>query len=66
MDWLERERRLIGSEAVEKITASRSLIFGIGGVGGHVVEALTPLTVVTTRKWGLFSCPPSKDSLLSL
>lgn len=33
---------------------------------GHVVEALTPLTVVTTRKWGLFSCPPSKDSLLSL
>ncbi len=39
MDWLERERRLIGSEAVEKIAASRILIFGIGGVGSYTAEA---------------------------
>ncbi len=39
-DWLDRTRLLLGEEAVEKLGKSRIAIFGIGGVGGHVCEAL--------------------------
>ena len=31
---------LYGSEAMERLAASRVAVFGIGGVGGYVVEAL--------------------------
>ncbi|MBR7045961.1 MAG: tRNA threonylcarbamoyladenosine dehydratase [Lachnospiraceae bacterium] len=36
----ERTRLLFGREAMEKLAASRVAVFGIGGVGGYVVEAL--------------------------
>ena len=36
----ERTELLLGSEAMEKLKASRVAVFGIGGVGGYVVEAL--------------------------
>ncbi len=39
-DWLDRTRLLLGDEAVEILRNSRVAIFGIGGVGGHVCEAL--------------------------
>ena len=35
-----RTALVYGQEAMEKLQHSRVLIFGIGGVGGHVVEAL--------------------------
>lgn len=35
-----RTELLIGKEAMDKLAASRVAVFGIGGVGGHVVEAL--------------------------
>lgn len=35
-----RTRNLIGDEAMIKLAAARVAVFGIGGVGGHVVEAL--------------------------
>ncbi|MBE7711874.1 MAG: tRNA threonylcarbamoyladenosine dehydratase [Cyanobacteria bacterium SIG31] len=35
-----RTETLIGKEALAKLSSSRVAIFGIGGVGGHVVEAL--------------------------
>ena len=35
-----RTETLIGSDALEKLNNSKVAIFGIGGVGGHVVEAL--------------------------
>lgn len=35
-----RTECLIGKEAVQKLAASRVLIFGVGGVGGYVCEAL--------------------------
>lgn len=35
-----RTRNLIGHEAMEKLANARVAVFGIGGVGGHVVEAL--------------------------
>lgn len=35
-----RTALLLGDEAMEKLAASRVIIFGIGGVGGHAAEAL--------------------------
>lgn len=35
-----RTKNLIGDAAMEKLANSRVAVFGIGGVGGHVVEAL--------------------------
>ena len=35
-----RTAMLLGEEGVEHLAAKRVAVFGIGGVGGHVVEAL--------------------------
>jgi tRNA A37 threonylcarbamoyladenosine dehydratase len=40
MGFLSRTENLIGKEAVEKLQNARVAVFGIGGVGGYVVEAL--------------------------
>lgn len=39
-DRFSRTERLIGSQALKKLKESRVAVFGIGGVGGFVVEAL--------------------------
>lgn len=39
-DQFSRTRLLIGSAALERLAASRVAVFGLGGVGGYVVEAL--------------------------
>ncbi len=39
-DLFERTRALLGDEAMEKLNNSRVAVFGVGGVGGYVVEAL--------------------------
>ncbi|NBI62730.1 tRNA threonylcarbamoyladenosine dehydratase [Clostridiales bacterium] len=39
-DRFSRTRQLIGQEAVSKLWQSRVAVFGIGGVGGYVCEAL--------------------------
>lgn len=39
-DQFSRTRMLLGDEAMEKLRASRVAVFGVGGVGGYVVEAL--------------------------
>ena len=36
----ERTELLLGSEAMERLRNSRVVIFGVGGVGGYVTEAL--------------------------
>lgn len=38
--WSERTKQLLGSENMEKLARSRVAVFGVGGVGGYVVEAL--------------------------
>ena len=39
-EWLSRTELLLGKEAVESLKKSHVAIFGIGGVGGYVCEAL--------------------------
>ena len=39
-DIFERTRRLLGPEAMERLARARVAVFGIGGVGGHLTEAL--------------------------
>ena len=40
MEMFSRTENLIGTENVEKLRRARVAVFGIGGVGGHAVEAL--------------------------
>ncbi|MCR5301394.1 MAG: tRNA threonylcarbamoyladenosine dehydratase [Lachnospiraceae bacterium] len=40
MDQFERTRLIYGNDAMGRLSASRVAVFGIGGVGGYVVEAL--------------------------
>ncbi len=46
-DFLERTELLIGEESLEKLINSKVLVFGVGGVGGFVVEALARLGIGT-------------------
>lgn len=39
-EQFSRTEMLIGNESVEKLKNSRVAVFGVGGVGGYVVEAL--------------------------
>ena len=40
LDQFSRTQLLVGKEAMERLANARVAIFGIGGVGGYVVEAL--------------------------
>lgn len=39
-DFLQRTKMLLGEEAVKRLASSHIAVFGLGGVGGHVCEAL--------------------------
>lgn len=47
VNQFSRTEMLIGADAVAKLKASRVAVFGIGGVGGYVVEALARTGVGT-------------------
>ncbi|MCR4887287.1 MAG: ThiF family adenylyltransferase, partial [Clostridiales bacterium] len=40
MDQFARSALLIGAEGLEKLGRARVALFGVGGVGGYVAEAL--------------------------
>ena len=40
MDPYSRTRLLLGNSSMEKLKNARVAVFGLGGVGGYVVEAL--------------------------
>lgn len=40
-DCFSRTRMLVGEDGIETLRKSRVIVFGIGGVGGYVVEALS-------------------------
>lgn len=39
-DQFSRTRLLLGNQAMQKLSGSRVAVFGVGGVGGYVAEAL--------------------------
>ena len=39
-NWQERTALLIGDDAVARLNSASVIVFGVGGVGGHLVEAL--------------------------
>ncbi|MCD8241600.1 MAG: ThiF family adenylyltransferase, partial [Lachnospiraceae bacterium] len=40
LDQFSRTRLLLGEEGMERLFGARVAVFGLGGVGGYVVEAL--------------------------
>ncbi len=46
-DIYERTALMLGEEAVKKLNGSRVAVFGLGGVGGHAVDALARAGVGT-------------------
>lgn len=40
MEWLSRTEMLFGADKVEALKGKRVIVFGVGGVGGYVCEAL--------------------------
>ena len=40
LNQFSRTRLLLGDEAMQRLAEKRVAVFGIGGVGGYVVEAL--------------------------
>ena len=40
MSRFERTQMLLGEAAMKKLASSRVAVFGAGGVGGYVIEAL--------------------------
>ena len=47
MDIFEREKMLIGDEAVKRLSGAKVALFGVGGVGGYVAEILARAGVGT-------------------
>lgn len=39
-DQFERTQLILGSQAMDRLKSSRVIVFGVGGVGGYVTEAL--------------------------
>lgn len=39
-NFLSRTRGLVGEDGIKKLADAKVLVFGVGGVGGHVIEAL--------------------------
>ena len=46
-EQFKRSALMLGEEAIQKLNASRVAVFGLGGVGGYVVEALARIGVGT-------------------
>ena len=49
MEQFSRTALLIGREGVNRLRSCRVALFGIGGVGGYVAEAL----IRSRKAWGL-------------
>ena len=68
-DRFSRTEMLLGSDAMDKLRNARVAVFGLGGVGGYIVEALARSGVGTLdiidnarslRLRELWECPKRK------
>ena len=50
LNQFSRTQLLLGEEAMDKLKNSRVAVFGVGGVGGYVCEALVHLTLLMMTK----------------
>lgn len=62
MAFYDRTAALIGEDGVGKLRRARVLVCGLGGVGGHIVEALVRAGVGTL---GLLDCDAVEESNLN-
>ena len=46
LNQFSRTQLLLGEEGMKKLAGARVAVFGIGGVGGYVCEALVHLSLV--------------------
>ena len=63
MEEFSRLSRLVGEEAMKKLAASRVAIFGIGGVGGYVAEALARSHGAALVRWSLLTTTPWRSPI---
>ena len=61
MERFSRTELLIGSDGLQKLKNARVAVFGVGGVGGYVVEALARSGI-----GGLTLIDPDKVSISNL
>ena len=58
LDQFSRTQLLLGQDGMERLHSARVAVFGIGGVGGYAVEALTPIDDMTISCRAHCICPP--------
>ena len=56
MNQFSRTALLVGTEGIEKLKNARVAVFGIGGVGGYVVEALAASGHCTLLTITMYAC----------
>ena len=66
-EFYSRTAMLLGEEAIKKLAEARVAVFGIGGVGGYVVEALVRAGVgaIDLIDISAFICRKHPNSLIS-
>ncbi len=55
-EQFSRTEMLLGSQAMQALAAAHVAVFGVGGVGGYVVEALWKLLYPANGKLQELSC----------
>ena len=63
---LSRTAMLLGGDAVERLTRARVAVFGLGGVGGALCEALAPPAPEPVPRWAQPSASKSAPKQKSL
>ena len=50
LNQFSRTQLLLGEEGMKKLAGARVAVFGIGGVGGYVCEALTSASIANAKE----------------
>ena len=66
LNEFSRTELLIGKEAMQRLYGARVAVFGIGGVGGYVVEALARSGVATRKTIGKYKVDVMEERVHSI